>query len=96
MNHAEAMSLLGRELDRLRAEPYAALAARIDGDELTYDLSGETGTTYQVEVLFLWDSEPAGNVRVIGFIDDGGWRAFSPLTSSFIKAPDDTLVGEAS
>jgi hypothetical protein len=31
---------------------------------------------------------------VLGSIDDGGWRAFAPLTRSFIKSPDGTFVGE--
>jgi hypothetical protein len=29
-----------------------------------------------------------------GSIDDGGWRAFSPLTESFILAKTGTFVGE--
>ena len=37
---------------------------------------------------------PGGNVRVIGSIDDGGWRAFVPLSDSFIKAADGRFVGE--
>jgi hypothetical protein len=43
-----------------------------------------------------WDSAPNGDVRVIGCVDDGGWRAFLPLSDSFIKAADGSFVGEDS
>jgi hypothetical protein len=42
-----------------------------------------------------WDGERGGNVRVISTIDDGGLRAFVPLSDSFIKAADGSFVGEA-
>ena len=42
-----------------------------------------------------WDAHPNGNVRVSAGIDDGGLRAFLPLTSDFIKAPDGSFVGES-
>jgi hypothetical protein len=94
MNTVEARSLLDREMQIFRAEPYARLSDRLAGGELTYEVAGDTGTTYQVEVLIQWDSEPGGAICVIGSIDDGGWRAFVPLTTSFIKAPDGSFVGE--
>jgi len=33
-------------------------------------------------------------LRVMGSVDDGGWRALSPLTDSFILAPDGSFVDE--
>jgi hypothetical protein len=27
-------------------------------------------------------------------IDDGGWRAFTPMSDSFIIAPDGSFVGD--
>jgi hypothetical protein len=30
----------------------------------------------------------------VGSIDDGGWRAFLPLTDGLVVAPDGTIVGE--
>ena len=35
-----------------------------------------------------------GHLRVLGSIDDGGIRAFFPLTDSFIMAPDGSFIGE--
>jgi hypothetical protein len=30
----------------------------------------------------------------MGAIDDGGWRAFIPLSADFIMAPEGRFVGE--
>lgn len=49
---------------------------------------------YQGEVQVFWDDKPNGAIRVMASIDDGGWRAFVPLTADFILAPDGTFVGE--
>jgi hypothetical protein len=43
-----------------------------------------SGTTYQVEVKFFWDDKQKRNIRVVGFIDDGGIRAFVPLTQTLL------------
>jgi hypothetical protein len=53
---------------------------------------GASGVNYQIEVTLLWDSRPGENLRIIGSIDDGGWRAFVPLTDSLIMKPDGTLT----
>jgi hypothetical protein len=42
----------------------------------------------------MWDDDYQQNIRVMGAVDDGGWRAFMPLTDSFIMAPDSSFVGE--
>jgi hypothetical protein len=55
---------------------------------------GESGTRYQAEIEVVWDDKRDGNLRVFAAIDDGGWRAFAPLTNSFIVAPDGSFVGE--
>jgi hypothetical protein len=45
--------------------------------------------SYQVEVNAYWDAEPGGTIRVIGAIDDGGFRSsFSPLTDGFLLSAD--------
>lgn len=33
---------------------------------------------------FFWDHREGGAIRVLGTVDDGGWRAFRPLTEDFI------------
>ena len=94
MNNEEATELLDRELARLRSEPYELLVSRIDNSPHRLEPTGADGTSYQIVIRVFWDDRPGGNVRVIGSIDDGGWRAFVPLNRDFIKAPDGSFVGE--
>jgi hypothetical protein len=93
MNNQEAIDLLEPELAAFRVLPYAELVQRI-GRSLTSECAGAAGAIYQIEIQILWDDRPGGNVRVMGSIDDGGWRAFAPLTRSFIKRADGSFVGE--
>jgi hypothetical protein len=94
MDKNEAIALLARELDLFRRESYVDLAGRVDRDPVTRERIGDSGVSYQLEIQFFWDAAPGGNVRVMGSVDDGGWRAFVPITDSFIKAADGSFVGE--
>jgi hypothetical protein len=94
MDKAEAARLLTTELAKFRQRPYDDLAAMVDSPKHTVEVVGRSGTRYYLSVLVHWDSEAAGNVRVIGTIDDGGVRAFVPMSDDFIKAPDGSFVGE--
>jgi hypothetical protein len=89
----EARSILQELLDELRERPYSELAKLI-GDSQQREITGESGTRYQVEMEAVWDDKREGNLRVVAAIDDGGWRAFVPLTDSFIISPDGSFVGE--
>jgi len=93
VNEAEASSVLVQELARYRAMPYAELLSMLD-ETKHIDVSGPTGTNYQVDIQVMWDDKPKGDLRIIGAIDDGGWRAFVPLTDSFIMRSNGTFVGE--
>jgi hypothetical protein len=94
VDKAEALAILRGALDQMRQRSYAELTAFVDNPEHR-EVSGASGATYQVEIDALWDSgTTGGDLRVIGAIDDGGWRAFSPLTDSFIVRPDGSFVGE--
>ena len=55
---------------------------------------GRSGTVYQIEIDAFWDDGKPGNLRVSVGIDDGGWRAFVPMTAGFIMAADGSFVGE--
>lgn len=94
MNRTEALSLLEEELGRFRLESYTDLVGRIKTGTLAETRPGDSGTEYQLEFTFIWDDRPGGNVRVLGSIDDGRWRAFVPITRSFIKSPDNTIPDE--
>ena len=94
MDKQEALAVLERQLAEYRRLSYAELAARI-GDDEQCEVIGPSGTEYQIEVQFLWDGQPDGNIRVFGGIDDGTMlAAFRPVCSSIIMAPDGRLLGE--
>lgn len=93
MDTVAAQRVLNEWLGKLRAVQYRELAARVDSvtnDEVARD----SERTWQVETQVLWDDEPNGNIRVIASVDDGGLRAFIPMTGSFIKSPTGEFVGE--
>jgi hypothetical protein len=60
----------------------------------TIEVSGESGAVYQVQTQAVWDSGADGDLRVMVAVDDGGWRAFLPLSEDFIIAPDGSFVDE--
>ena len=95
MNDEETTRVLDGVVAELRGEPYGTLVTRYlhQSDERT--VVTESGVPYQVEVQAFWDSpRQPGNLRVIIAIDDGGWRALSPLSTDFIVAPDGSFVDE--
>ena len=94
MNKEEALRVLEQELNAFRGESYAELAARIDQGPIVSERTGHDSTVYQIEIQVVWDGPKGGDVRAIGSVDDGSWRALVPVTRSFIKSADGRLVGE--
>ena len=86
MNTQEARHLLAEELAAYEEKNYAELVSLID-EEFHFARQGPSGAQYQIEILIMWDSTPNGAIRILGSIDDGGWRAFVPLTDSILKYP---------
>jgi len=94
MDKQEALAVLERQLTEYRKLSYAELAARI-GDDKQCEVTGPSGAEYQIEIQFLWDGQPNGNIMVSAGIDDGTFRAaFRPVCSSFIMTPDGRFLGE--
>ena len=91
MDRAEAKLILAKELTEFAARPYDYLVASINHTDVK-NVVGDSGTNYQIEINVFWDSKPDGNLRIMASIDDGGWRAFVPLTDSLIMKPDRTLL----
>jgi hypothetical protein len=95
VNTAEARHALATVLGPLRDLPYAALVRRLLDRQENVSVAGASGVVYQVEIEGFWDDPlQPGNLRVIGSVDDGGWRAVVPLTDAFIITPDGSFVGE--
>ena len=93
MNEQVAQGLIKHWLAQLRQQSYQELA-RLIGHPQTRELGAEDGQQYQLEAEAVWDRENGGDLRVMVACDDGGLRAFRPLTDSFIMAPDGSFVGE--
>jgi hypothetical protein len=93
MDTVAAQKVLDKWVAKLRTEPYRELASRV-GSVTTDEIARDGERSWQVEVEVFWDDEPNGNVRVTVSIDDGGLRAFVPMTSDFIKSPSGEFIGE--
>ncbi len=89
MHKAEAMEILRSALESYVNVDYSVLRERV-GHSKTSIVTGESGTKYQLEIQFFWDDAPDGTIRVLGSIDDGGWRAFVPLADSILGEPPKT------
>jgi hypothetical protein len=92
MDNDEAIRLLEQELAPFRGLSYAALVDKIQESPMAYERS-VGGASYQIEIE-VFCHRPGETIYVIGSVDDGGWRAFSPLTRSFMKSPDETFGDE--
>ena len=93
MDKVAAQKVLKEWVTRLRAVPYKELAFRVDS-VTTDEVVRDSERSWQIEVEVQWDDEPDGNIRVTVAVDDGGLRAFVPLTESFIKSPSGEFIGE--
>jgi len=94
MDKAEARQLAVGKARELRAMPWAELRDRFLRNSETVEIAGPSGTAYQVKMHAVWDGKKDVDLRVFVEVDDGGWRAFVPLSESFIIAPDGSFVGE--
>lgn len=93
MDKQEAKRLLTTKLADYRRLGYADLVAKI-GEIDCLEVIGASEVEYQIEVQFMWDSKPDGDVLVSAGIDDGGLSAFAPLCEGFTVTPDGEFVGE--
>jgi hypothetical protein len=95
MDNIEAERLLEEHLSKYRAKSYQDLRELIGSAE-TAEIVGPSGAWYQIEVEAFWDDAKRPNelLRVVGAIDDGGVRAFVPLTRGFLINSDGSFHGE--
>lgn len=89
MNNQEAKRILEERLTSYKARRYNELLDLLEEPD-TFEISAPSGQEYQVKIQALWDDKPNGALRIIGSIDDGGLRAYSPLSYSFLIYPDTT------
>lgn len=89
MDKKEAKYLLQKTIEQFMQCSYKELQASM-GNTHTFQVDGESGVQYQIEIEVFWDGKIGQDIRVAGAIDDGGWQAFLPLSDSFIVRPDET------
>ncbi len=91
MNKVEAQSILDERLSSFVRRPYADLAAAVDKPEVASVKAG-SGREYQIEFNVFFDAGAHQELRIVGSIDDGGLRAFLPLTKTLIMKPSGELL----
>jgi hypothetical protein len=94
VNDTEAQTVARARIAELRRESYDELRARVGQPEdnqsrrrLGYDLPGRRRAVppkIRRAATFAWTVA----------VDDGGWRAFVPVTDDVMIAPDGSFVGE--
>jgi hypothetical protein len=96
MDKKVASALLDTFVGQLRRLSYQELSRLLQNPQCK-EISGPDGEAYQIEWEAHWDNPRTESrvLRVIITIDDGSFLAsLRPLTSSFLIAPDGTLLGE--
>ena len=89
MNNAEALQELQKELSKYKARSHSQLTELISEPVWT-KVAQPKGQWYQIKIEAFWDRDPGGDLHILGRIDDGGWRAWLPISHSFIRKPDGT------
>ena len=90
---ATAKQLLAPHIARLRGTSYAELRRKVlSSEQHAFAVTGPDGLLYQFEILFYWDGEPEGDIRVIVsvFHDPMG----QSVGEDFILSPAGQFVGE--
>ena len=93
MNKVEATKVLNLKISHLREKSYEEIAVFL-GSQDTEVMADDCGREYQVETQVFFDDKKTGNIRVMVAVDDGGLRAFAPITKDFIVSKDGGFVGE--
>jgi hypothetical protein len=91
MNKPEAQSILDEQLSLFARQPYAQLVELVNVPK-NITVQAPSGTKFQIEFNVFYDSGEQQNLRIIGSIDDGGWRAIMPLTKTLIMKPSGELL----
>jgi hypothetical protein len=93
MDKLEAQKILGEQLQQFRNRTHAELVPFVESQRQEhFKVRGTSGATYYVEIQFFWDDKHRGRIRVVGSIDDGrGFRAFVPLTETFLVSRPESV-----
>jgi hypothetical protein len=92
MDNNEAMEILNEELAGFRSRTYSELRTLVTSKPILKEIRTYNDADYNLEIVTAWNDRPDGNIKVHAFIDDGELRSFFPISSYFIKSPDNELV----
>ena len=90
MKKEQLIELLKNEIARLKTLSYQDLLNYVD--EVEAKQVGTGKDFYQIEIQAFFDDKKKQYLRVVVNIDDGGWRAFFPLTDDFIIIPTGEFI----
>ena len=93
MDNNEAGQLLEAQLEEWRRRSYAELSRDV-GRWCRFETTGQSGERYEGLIQVFSLGGPEAPVKVVGSIDDGGWRTFVPLIKEFAVMPDQTVPSE--
>lgn len=80
MNKEEALKILATKISEFRSLTFNQLRQKIDQNKDVFEITGTSGVIYYIDIMVIWDDKPKGIIRVMGCIDDGGVRAYFPLS----------------
>ena len=92
-NKRTYLKILDPIIEGYRRKNYSFWESHI-GDQITFEGKTDDGIEYQVEIEPFYDDKKKKTIRVVFAIDDGWLRAYFPVCSDFIMAPDGSFVGE--
>jgi hypothetical protein len=93
MDLIEALGVLSAEAMKYAGRSHTELTSLVEQPH-HLQVVGPDGTTFQVEISATWDDKPGQTLRLFFSVDDGGLRAFVPLTRDALVRPDEAFDGE--
>jgi hypothetical protein len=90
LDKGEAILTLSAVLDEVKTWPKDRLLNLLAEPDVR-TVRAASGVEYQIEVDALREGD---DLRIIGGVDDGGWRSFAPLTMDFLISRDGRILDE--
>jgi hypothetical protein len=87
--------IINDELNKVRALDYEVLKKYVLDKRVDSYQIKSNDLIFEVEILYFWDSEINGNIRVIGSVNKVGSfpTFFKPTSSDFILSPKGVFIG---
>jgi hypothetical protein len=89
MNIKEARTILSEIMREYRQKNYSYWECSMPESPLVISKAGASGVDYQIEIIIARDAPNSRVSQVMFGIDDGGWRAFVPMTDDFLVIPEE-------